>query len=103
PIPAPTRLALTASATAIELRWDAPSLPADAKLLGYRLYRSRGNEPLPLQPLTAAPVTDTRYEDLQLERDVAYRYAVRSVVRLGDETTESQLSTEATGTLAPPE
>lgn len=103
PIPAPTGLTLTASATAIELRWDAPPLPADAKLLGYRLYRSRGNEPLPLQPLTAAPVTDTRYEDLQLERDVAYRYAVRSVVRLGDETAESQLSTEATGTLAPPE
>jgi predicted small lipoprotein YifL len=99
----PAALHLTASATAIELRWEAPALPANATLLGYNIYRRRADEPLPLRPLTATPIDTPRYEDPQLERETAYHYAVRSVVRSGGEVVESPASAEAAGSLAPPE
>lgn len=57
------------------------SVPQDATLAGYTIYRAEGSGPLaPLTTLTAAD----HYEDQTVQRGVVYRYAVSVVINRAD-------------------
>jgi predicted small lipoprotein YifL len=98
--PAPPVVKAVPSPTAIELVWPEPPRPAEGELVGYHVYRSRAAEPFPPRPVTAAPLTERRYEDIRVERGVGYRYAVRSVARVDGETVESVLSNDVAARLS---
>ena len=57
------------------------SVPQDATLVGYTIYRAEGSGPLaPLTTLTAA----AHYEDQTVQRGVVYRYAASVVIKRTD-------------------
>lgn len=57
------------------------SVPQDATLSGYTIYRAEGSGPLaPLTTLTAA----AHYEDQTVQRGVVYRYAASVVIKRTD-------------------
>ncbi len=64
-------------------------------LLGYNIYRRSGKDYFAVMPLNEQPITGTSYEDLNVENDSDYTYAVRTVIAIGDLQLESALSDEA--------
>ena len=57
------------------------SVPQDATLVGYTIYRAEGSGPLaPLTTLIAA----AQYEDQAVQRGVVYRYAASVVIKRAD-------------------
>ncbi|PLY12563.1 MAG: hypothetical protein C0624_00810 [Desulfuromonas sp.] len=79
----------------VRLSWDEAAVPgADCNLLGYHVYRSEGNKPFPQQPLQQNLVAGTRFEDLGVTNDTPLRYAVRSVLLVGEQEVYSALSEE---------
>ncbi len=57
------------------------SVPQDATLVGYAIYRAEGSGPLaPLTTLIAA----AQYEDQAVQRGVVYRYAASVVIKRAD-------------------
>lgn len=97
--PLPPVLQLLPAPTEIKLEFVAIP-PEEGKLVGYNVYRSAGDEPMPYLPLNKEPLAENAYVDSGLERKVSYRYAVRTVVRMpwGD-IAESGASNEEQGVL----
>ncbi|HEX9024105.1 MAG TPA: lipoprotein [Geobacteraceae bacterium] len=102
PPPAP-RLTARFSVTGVSLQWVAGSMPATVKVLGFNIYRRRGDAPPALLPINDTPMTGSEYEDMRLERGVSYAYSLRTVAEVEGEKVESALSNEVKGTLAAPE
>jgi predicted small lipoprotein YifL len=96
-IPPPAPVATGGEVPAgIMLEWpDVVVTPGT--LTGYNIYRQRPAEPFVLRPLTKAPVTETRYEDLRMEPGTVYRYTLRTVARVDGETVESDPSPQVEG------
>ena len=84
---APTGLYALSAEGVINLSWE-PNGEAD--LGGYLVLRGRAGDDT-LQPLTPAPVTDTRYTDRAVTAGVRYVYAVQAV----DMQTPPNVSTES--------
>lgn len=101
--PAAPQLKALSTATGVVLTWEPAVVAAGGRLVGYNVYRHRTGAGLSPQPLNSSPLTDARFEDLRLERGAKYGYGVRTVVRMGEETVESGLSSEVAGALAPPQ
>jgi len=98
PPPSPETPVAEAHDRLVRLRW--PPVPAGgpwAELLGYNLYRRQGDEPFPPQPLNGELLTAPTFEDYGVENGKTYIYAVRTVVRIGEQRVESGLSDTAEG------
>ncbi|MBN2644912.1 MAG: hypothetical protein JXR59_05495 [Desulfuromonadaceae bacterium] len=79
------------------LRWQE-TLPAEGEeeWLGYNIYRRSGDSYFGVQPLNDKPLAATYYEDLTVENNRSYDYAVRSVIRVNGFIVESALSSSVT-------
>jgi len=74
----PNNLTVVPASSVIRLRWLSPPTAP----MGFHVYRAKaGTEPL--NKITPRPVRTTWYADADVQADVAYRYTVRSVGRLG--------------------
>ncbi len=93
PLPAPTQLVATPRDRSVTLQWQAPPLAADDQLLGYLLYRS-SDATMPLYPLNAQPLAESRYEDFNLTNGASYKYKLRALVQQGKQRIESLASEE---------
>ncbi len=80
----------------IMLEWSTVSV-GSGSLTGYNIYRLRPSESFALRPLTPAPVTENRYEDLRMEPGTVYRYQLRTVATLEGESVESDPSPQVEG------
>jgi predicted small lipoprotein YifL len=100
---APPQLKAVSSPTGVILHWEGGALPANSKVIGYNLYRSRGDALLPLLPTNKAPMPGSDYEDWHLEQGVAYTYIVRAVADMDGVKIESEPSNAVKGMLAEPE
>ncbi len=89
PPSSPTALQLEAGDSQITVRWIAPLLSADAKLVGYNLYRRQDNRPFSIVPVNPEPLQETHLLDRGLANGRAYEYRVSAVVRIGDQLQES--------------
>lgn len=79
----------------VRLNWDAASETRQGiQLIGYNVYRRSGKSYFSATPLNAAPLTTLNYEDLKVENDTLYHYAVRSVIAIGEHQLESSFSAE---------
>ena len=82
---APTGLAVVATTGAMNLIWDANG---EADVAGYLVLRGdpAGDT---LQPLTPAPIRETRYRDTTAQAGVRYAYAIVAVDRAGNRSAPS--------------
>ncbi len=93
PLTAPGQFSAAAQDSSVKLSWQAVSLPPDALLLGYQVYRRQdagGATPYPINP---KPVQQTRFEDFGLQNGSRYHYRVRALIKRGEQQFEG-LSTE---------
>lgn len=80
----------------IRLKWLAAEEHRQGiDLLGYNIYRRSGKDYFAATALNEQPIAATSYNDLNVENDSDYTYAVRTVIAIGDEQLESALSVEA--------
>lgn len=97
--PLPPVLEALSSGSGVVLAFVAPP-PEEGKLVGYRIYRSKSGEPMPLAPLTPQPVAGTTFEDTQILVGERYSYLVRTVAAYPNgETAESAPSNQVEGTV----
>ena len=96
PPAAPAGLAAESRDRLVRLRWQAVAAGED--LLGYNLYRRKADEPFPLAPQNREVLSETAFEDFDVENGQNYVYAVRTVVRSLGERVESTLSGPAQAT-----
>ena len=77
------------------IRLDFRFAPAGkAKLIGFNVYR-RANEKTPATlPLNSVPISQSFWEDRQIEFGRSYRYSATALVELEGETVESLPSKE---------
>lgn len=101
--PAAPRLVANFTPTDIILHWEDVAIPANGKIVGYNVYRWRGDGLPALFPLNGAPKQGPGYEDTRLVPGVTYVYVVRTVAEVAGEMVESAPSNEAKGVLAEPE
>lgn len=80
----------------IRLTWLAAEEDRQGiELLGYNVYRRSGNDYFAPMPLNEQPIAGTGYDDLNVENDNDYTYALRTVIAIDDLQLESALSVEA--------
>ncbi len=97
PPPRPQQVAAEGSDRIVRLSWEeAAPLQPDSEFLGYRILRRTEEEDrFPPFPLNDKPVSGTSFEDLGLENDIRYIYALRTIVTREGLTVESGLSETA--------
>ncbi|KIH76283.1 hypothetical protein SAMN05660860_00093 [Geoalkalibacter ferrihydriticus] len=79
----------------VRLSWaPVTSLPEEAELLGYHLYRRSGDAPYSPQPLTREPLSAAQFEDFSVANDQVYSYALRTVMVVEDRRIFSSRSEE---------
>lgn len=97
--PAPEGLSGQPGDRKVQLRWRTPEeLAAGDVLLGFNVYRSTGDVPLPEKAHNITLILAPEFDDYGLDNNTPYRYAVRSVVRSGGEVVESEASAEVVAT-----
>lgn len=78
----------------VRLQWlPATDLAPGWASLGCQIYRSSGNEPFGLSPLTSAPVAGGHFDDLGPINGTLYRYQLRCLAEQGGTIVESPVST----------
>ena len=82
----------------LRIKWLSASPPEQGQLLGVNIYRAVGDTPFKPRPLNSEPLTDELYNDFGLENGQAYRYGLRSVIRIDDQIIESAISEPVTAT-----
>ncbi len=97
PIPlAPDKLGSSVFPDHIQLSWNPPARNTDgsvpARVAGYNVYRSEDPNSMPPNPLNAAPLTQSEFEDRNFQFDKTYFYAVSVVGSVRDPYAESQPS-----------
>lgn len=95
--PPPPRLVAQSIPTGVVLRWDPVTPPAGATPEGYAVYRRQEGEIMPLIPTATLPAGSASFEDKQMEHGVKYVYVVRSILKTGKETVESEMSNPVEG------
>ncbi|HOP39571.1 MAG TPA: fibronectin type III domain-containing protein [Geobacteraceae bacterium] len=81
----------------VTLRWETPATAPGSHLEGFSIYRKQANEVMPLSPLAVVKAEVIQFADPHMEHGVEYFYAVRSVVKIGGDLVESDLSNEVKG------
>lgn len=95
PPPPPVELKVRALDRQVDLHWQAAVEERQGvELLGYNVYRRHGKGYFAAQPVNKKPLAATSYEDLGLDNDSEYSYAVRTVIAIGEQRLESVLSGE---------
>lgn len=61
------------------------------------IYRKQANGVMPLSPFAIVKSDATTFADPHMEHGVLYFYAVRTLVKIGSDLVESDLSNEAEG------
>ena len=78
------------------LSWQAAEETRQGvQLLGYNIYRRSGSNYFNPNPLNDKPLTTLCYDDLNVENNTNYSYALRTVITIGERQLESPLCTEA--------
>ncbi len=95
--PPPPRLEAQAIPTGVVLRWNPVLPPAGATLEGYAVYRRQEGDIMPLIPTASLPAGSAGFEDKQMEHGVKYVYVIRSILKTGTETVESEMSNPVEG------
>ncbi|MCD6526633.1 MAG: hypothetical protein J7K75_06565 [Desulfuromonas sp.] len=81
----------------VRLNWLAADEERQgAELLGYNLYRRSGTEYFAAKPLNTELITALNYDDFQVKNGTEYSYALRTVIRIGEQQLESSLSAMVT-------
>lgn len=88
----PGELTAKAGDSKITLQWAPPRLPEGTVLIGYNLYRRQAKRIYPLVPVNVKPLETTQIVDRGLDNARAYEYRVSSLVRVGEQTIESNAS-----------
>lgn len=99
----PADLQATAGDGAVDLSWKPLAGPAPTgtpPLRGYNVYRGLQPQAYEPQPINAAPLIDTRFQDAGLTNETTYYYVVRSVAGERPPWRESTGSNEASATPA---
>lgn len=92
PLP-PAEIAGSGLDQQVRLQWSAAEDSRQGiEWLGYNIYRRSADQYFEAQPLNDAPVAALNYDDFNVSNEGDYSYALRSVVRLGEQVLESQLS-----------
>ncbi|MEA3466387.1 MAG: hypothetical protein U9R29_10350 [Thermodesulfobacteriota bacterium] len=92
----PTDLSGTGLDRQARLSWQAADESRQGvKVLGYNIYRRSGGDYFAANPLNNKPLTVLRYDDLNVENNINYNYALRTVITIGERQLESSLCTEA--------
>ena len=82
PVLPPTNVMASASETSkVTIEWDPNAHP---KLKGYHVYRVE-TATLASVRLTAAPIANTYYEDMEARRGIGYQYRVTALTKSGKE------------------
>lgn len=77
----------------VRLNWEAALEDRQgAELIGYNIYRRSGSDYFAATPLNAEPLTVLKYDDFKVKNGTEYSYAVRSLIKIGDQQLESSLS-----------
>jgi len=99
PPPPPDDLLAEGHDRLVRLSW-AVAIPADPQqvLLGYNIYRRRGDAHFSRLPLNQALLTITEFDDFEVTNGARYGYQVTSVVRSVSGTAESAPSAQAEAT-----
>lgn len=69
--------------------------------LGCQIYRSSGDTPFGMSPLTSAPIRENRFEDLGPVNGILYRYQLRCLAGQGEDLVESPSSATVSVTPQP--
>lgn len=86
---APTGFTVEAHDRSTAMSWT-PLQPAEGQeLLGYRIYRQHVGDFNAAKLLNNKPLTDTKYDDLNLENGREYRYQLRALLKRGELMLES--------------
>lgn len=77
----------------VRLSWSpVESVSPEQELLGYLVYRRRGQAPFSPAPLSSIALRDSQFEDFSVENGTTYHYAVRTLVQTADMQIYSMLS-----------
>jgi len=101
--PAAPALNSVPSTTGVVLEWTSPPKPESGTAAGFNVYRGLAADRIPPDPINDKPVTGNRYEDQTVSLGTKYFYEVRSVIKIDDETAESESSNIVTGEMKLPE
>ncbi|PLX73749.1 MAG: hypothetical protein C0615_10435 [Desulfuromonas sp.] len=85
----PDAVSITAFDRGIKLDWF---LSEPGEIAGVNIYRAVGDELLSPEPINPQPVAGTSFESFGLENGTRYRFALRTVTKVGDNSIESTLS-----------
>lgn len=92
PLP-PAGLNAAAHDRLVRIHWEPMTEDRQGvEWLGYNLYRRAPDEPFLSRPLNREPLMNPSFEDFDVQNNMTYVYAVRSVVRILDHPVESPLS-----------
>jgi predicted small lipoprotein YifL len=95
--PAPPAISAQQTPDGVTLQWKPPALPPNVALEGFSIYRKQANGVMPLSPFAIVKSDATTFADPHMEHGVLYFYAVRTLVKIGSDLVESDLSNEAEG------
>jgi hypothetical protein len=97
--PAPEALTATGFDRMVRLQWtESPDLAPGWTSLGCQIFRSSGDAPFGLAPLTPRPVPGGRYDDLGTHNGTLYRYQVRCLAEQNGVIVDSPPSAVVTAT-----
>ena len=100
--PAPLELTATGFDRMVRLRWsESTDLAPGWKSLGCNLFRTTGEAPFGLTPLTSRPTVGGRYDDIGPLNGTLYRYQLRCLVEQGGIIVDSPPSAIVTVTPRP--
>ena len=88
--PAPQELTATGFDRMVRLQWvESIDLAPGWTSLGCNLFRTTGEEPFGLAPLTASPIPGGSYADLGPLNGTLYRYQLRCLAKQGETIVDS--------------
>lgn len=95
--PAPAEITAIPTPDGITLQWKTPGPVPGSTLEGFAIYRKEPKEVMPLSPIAMVKSDVTSFADPHMEHGMLYHYAVRTVVKIGAELVESDLSNVVEG------
>ena len=93
PPPAPEGLQASTEDGVVRVTWQQPALDTGMELLGFQVYRRRGDTPFPPIPLNLQPLQTTELVDESPRDGHPYQYRIGTLVQIGEMRLESALST----------
>jgi hypothetical protein len=100
--PAPQEVIATGFDRMVRLQWtESSDLASGWTSLGCNLFRTTGEAPFGLAPLTATPISGGRYDDIGPLNGTLYRYQLRCLAKQGETIVDSPPSAVVAATPQP--